>query len=117
VTPSHEWCKVDSLVGWLVSSGGGFGHPVRLPLPLHRVRIECVGIARSKRRSRRDQYVVETAARIATGTHLNARSVDTFLLRKVLFDVEVALSCGIRCLIGRMLADDNQLGRRLSVKS
>ncbi len=62
MTPPHEWCKVDRLVGRLTRFGGGFGHRIGLPLPLHRVRIEGVGIAGSEDRSGRYQDVVEAAS-------------------------------------------------------
>ena len=67
-------------------------------------------------RSRRYQDAVETAAGFAAGAQLDAGGIDTFLLREVLRDVEVSLGCGIRCLIGRMSADDNQLGGGLAVE-
>src|SRR5271170_5137775 len=96
-----------SLVGWWVGSGGSFGHSIRLPLPLHRVRIKSVGIAGSEGPSRRYQNAIEAARGFAAGTQLDARGVDTLLLGEVLRNVESALSCGIRCFIGRMFADDN----------
>src|SRR5277367_3226671 len=108
--------KSTSLVGRWASSGGGFGHSVRLPLPLHRVRIEGVGIAGSEGRSSRNQDVVNAARGFAASAQLDARGVDTFFLREVLCDVEISLSCSIRCFIGRMFADDNQFGGGLAVK-
>src|SRR5271154_2771374 len=99
--------KSISLVGWFVTSGGGFGHPIRLPLPLHRVRVERVGIAGSERRSGGNQDVVNGTARFTAGAQLNARGVDTFFVSKVLLDVESALCGSIRCFIGRMPADDH----------
>ena len=116
MTPPHEWCKVDQPVGRLVSSGGGFGRPIGLPLPLHRVRIECAGVAWSEGRSGGDQDVVEAAVEFAAGTHLDAGGVDTLFLREVLSDVEVTLCGGIRWFIGRMPADDYQLGGGLAVE-
>src|SRR5271155_2783639 len=92
------------LVSRLLSSGGGFGHPVRLPLPLHRVRIECVGIAGSKGCSSGYQDAVEAAREIAASAELDARGIDTFLVGEILRDVESALCSCIRFLIGRMLA-------------
>jgi hypothetical protein len=105
-----------SLVGRFVSSGGGFWLPIRLPLPLHRVRIEGVGVAGSEGRAGGDQDVVEAAIEVAAGAHLNARGIDTLFLSEVLRDVESALRCGIRCFIGRMLADNNQFGGRVAVE-
>src|ERR1700674_222441 len=108
--------KSISLVGRFVSSGGGFGLPIRLPLPLHRVRIEGVGVARSEGRSGGNQDVVEAAIEVAARTHLNAGGVDTLLVSEVLCNVESALRCGIWCFIGRMLADNNQFGGSVSVE-
>ncbi len=109
--------KSNGLVGRWVSSGGGFGHSVRLPLPLHRVRIEGVGIAGSEGCSSRDQDAVNAARGFAAGAQLDAGGVDALLLREVLRDVEVSLGSSIRGFIGRMLADDNQLGGGLAVES
>jgi hypothetical protein len=92
--------SISALVGWFVTSGGGSGHPIRLPLPLHRVRIEGVGVAGSEGRSCGNQDVVETAVEIATGAHLDARGVDTLLLDELLRGIEVTLGCSIRCFIG-----------------
>ena len=82
-----------SLIGRFVSSGGGFGHRVRLPLPLHRVRIECVGVAGNEARAGGNQDVIEAAVEIAAGPQFDAGGVDAFLLNEVLRNVEVAL-CG-----------------------
>ncbi len=41
---------------------GGFGHRVRLALPLHRVRVEGVGVAGSEDRSGGYQDAVEAAS-------------------------------------------------------
>src|ERR1700730_1283868 len=103
------------LVGRFPRLGGGFGHRVRLPLPLHRVRIEGVGVTGSEGRSGWYQDAVEAASKLAAGAQLDAGGVDTLFLRKILRDVEVSLGRGVRCFIGRMLADDNQLGRRLAI--
>ena len=116
MTPPHEWCKVDRLVGRFPRLGRGLGHCVGLPLPLHRVRIEGVGVTGSEGRSGGHQDVVEAACQIAAGAQLDAGGVDTLFLREVLRNVEVSLGRGVRCFIGRMLADNNQFGRRFAVE-
>ena len=108
--------KSISLVGRFVSSRVGLGHRVRLPLTLHRVPVEGVGVAGSEDRSRRYQNAVKAAARFAAGTQLDAGRIDTLLVSEVLRDVEISLRCGIRCFIGRVSADDHQLGGGLAVE-
>jgi hypothetical protein len=85
-------------------------------LPLHRVCIEGVGVAWSEDRSGRHEDAVEAASQIAASAQLDAGGVDTLFLREVLRNVEVSLGRGVRRFIGRMLADDNQLGRRLAIE-
>src|ERR1700730_10967287 len=104
------------LVGRFPRLGGGFGHRVRLALPLHRGRIEGVGVAWSEDRSRGHEDVVEAASQIAASAQLDAGWVDTLFLREVLRNVEGSLGRGVRCFLGGMLADNNPLVRRLAME-
>ncbi len=99
---------------WVATRGCGIS--VSLAVPLHRVGIECVGVARNEGRSDRQQNVVEAAIEFSAGAHLDAGRIDTFLVDEILLDVKVALSGGVGCFIGGVPADDYEFGGRVAIE-
>ncbi len=108
--------KSISLVGWFVSSWSGFGHRVWFALPLHRVRIEGVGIAGNEACSGGNQDAVEATARFTAGAQLDAGGIDTFFVGEVLLDVEIALGCGIGLSSAECFPTMYQLRGRVAVE-
>ena len=83
------------------------GLRVRLPVPLHCVRVE--GVAWNETRTGGNQNVVEAAIELAAGSQPNAWRIDTFLFQEILRHVEIAFCCCIRCLFCSVLAENNRL--------